>query len=310
VTLYIDKATGSFISDPLFKAPVDSVSFKRGDAASVRVSFVNGFTVEPLADGAEIAFGIKSSGSYDGPFLVFADAYEEDGDSYTLAPNFNTESLDEALNVDGNDANDVASLAAMLEVTWSEDGENFQSSRTITANIANDLIRGDESTPVAQASPEDWLAAHGIVYDPSLVQLTGDSEFSPALDGIPTVDVPVGRLQAVTAGMRFSVYLLMGGTPSESDPLVVLPNDAGGGNEKYWQLVSAFCQDLIIPDMSGYWATLRTASLTGDRTHTLPNLGGTVAVVPTYADDSAAATGGLAVGDIYFTGTKFRARTV
>lgn len=37
---------------------------------------------------------------------------------------------------------------------------------------------------------------------------------------------------------------------------------------------------------------------------------GLIAVAPdaTYANDSAAATGGVAVGEIYFTGTKFRTR--
>lgn len=32
--------------------------------------------------------------------------------------------------------------------------------------------------------------------------------------------------------------------------------------------------------------------------------------IQTFANDSAAATGGLSVGDIYFTGTKLRSRTV
>lgn len=42
----------------------------------------------------------------------------------------------------------------------------------------------------------------------------------------------------------------------------------------------------------------------------LPDVGGTLAVAPDteYANDGAAATGGVAVGEIYFTGTKFRTR--
>lgn len=41
-----------------------------------------------------------------------------------------------------------------------------------------------------------------------------------------------------------------------------------------------------------------------------PNVSGFVAVAPdtTYANDVAAAAGGVAVGEIYFTGTKFRTR--
>lgn len=52
-------------------------------------------------------------------------------------------------------------------------------------------------------------------------------------------------------------------------------------------------------------------SAASGQTHTVtvPAGSGTLALVATYADDAAAATGGLALGDIYFTGTKFRART-
>ena len=40
------------------------------------------------------------------------------------------------------------------------------------------------------------------------------------------------------------------------------------------------------------------------------DIAGAVAVAPTYANDSAASSGGLSIGDLYFTGTKFRTRTV
>lgn len=52
-----------------------------------------------------------------------------------------------------------------------------------------------------------------------------------------------------------------------------------------------------------------TGTLTANRTCTLPDINGAIAVCPTYADDTAAASGGLAIGDLYFTGTKFRVRT-
>lgn len=56
--------------------------------------------------------------------------------------------------------------------------------------------------------------------------------------------------------------------------------------------------------------TLKLTKSAGATTVTVPAGSGTVAVVATYANDAAAASGGLAVGDIYYTGTKFRARTV
>jgi len=319
--LYIDKADGRFISDPLFKSPVDSVSFKRGDAASIRISFVSGFAVEPLEDGASIAFGIKEQNKFDGAFLVFTDSYTEDGDSYILAPSFNTEALNEALNVDGNDANDIAALTAMLEVTWSEDGENFQSSRTITANIANDLIRGGEGTPAALPDPEAWLAAHGIVYD----RATG-------LEDVATGELEFGRVHFQDGAF----YRLTSGTEATSLPYVVRPTDyATTTNEKYWSalnlrgliLFGRFIytdnflyagkpeenkgQIVLAMDNSTAELAIEPGNLSGSQTAVFPDATGTVAVVPEHYDDAAAAVAGLDVGDLYFSlaSNRFRIRT-
>jgi len=60
---------------------------------------------------------------------------------------------------------------------------------------------------------------------------------------------------------------------------------------------------------STYVGRLKTADITANRDWTLPNLSGSVAVCPTYADDSAASAGGLSIGDLYYTETKFRVRT-
>jgi hypothetical protein len=311
--MFIDKADGRFIDSPLFKSPVDSVSFKRGDAASVRVSFVNGFTVEPLADGAEIIFGIKSLNKFDSEFLVSADTYEESGDSYVLAPSFNTSELADALNSGDDDGtNDVASLAAMLEISWSEDGgTTWQSSATITANIANDVVKGVEGTPTSLPSPEDWLAAHGITYDPTIVQLTGESEYVNTLEGIPTVGVPAGRCQIVVNGMRVSFYVLNAGETPSNEPSVVLPLDADEENQKYWRLSTTFSNEASFPDFySDNLATITPGLLTNSRQMVLPDADGTVCVLDSYEDDTAAAAE-LAIGDLYYcTSTqRFRART-
>jgi len=325
VTLYIDKADGRFIDSPLFKSPVETVSFKRGDAASVRVSFVNGFVVEPLADGAEIVFGIKESGKYDGEFLVSADTYEEDGDSYTLAPSFNTAALDDALN-SGDDAglNDVASLSAMLEISWSEDGgTTWQSSRTITANIANDVVKGVEGTPVALPDAEDWLATHGIPYSTAITGLTGGT--SNRLDSIPTVDLPLKTMRAVfVSSVYFSVYILLSSDAPDNVPFTVRPDDyAAGTNEKVWYLQTARFDDIYaagsvvanelrVQNAGGAQALFHNPNLIANIGIEIPDLVGDrkLCAVVQYANDSAAASAGLAIGDIYFTGTKFRARTV
>ncbi|WP_035606182.1 hypothetical protein [Haloferula sp. BvORR071] len=162
--LFLDLDSNQFVSDPLFKAPVDAVSFKRGDAANLELAFVKGNAVTGLASGATIAFGIKESGKFDGDFLVFADDFTSLSNSYYIAPSFNTEALNDALNNDGDDSNDVASLAAMLEITWSEQSGIYQSSRTITANILNDVIKGSEGTPLELPDADDWLGVRAVLF--------------------------------------------------------------------------------------------------------------------------------------------------
>lgn len=320
--LYIDKDSNQFVSDPLHKVPVDSVGFKRGDAANIELRFIQGGSGVPLASGASIAFGIKPSGAYDGDFLVFADEYTSIGDSaYLIAPSFNTAALDDELNKDGNDANDVASLSAMLEISWSEDaGTTWQSTDTIVAAIANDVIRLDEGTPLELDGPEDWLAANGIVYDPAMTALTGGSN---ALDGVPTVDADAGRLQAVKQAEKVGLYRLETGTASEFSPITIRPDDyAASTNEKYWRLadweintlrslenvITAFLFVKSVDDS----AIVSSDFLTTDRYFQFPDADGTLAVGDSYASDAAAATGGLSVGDLYFntTSNRFRIRTV
>lgn len=188
--LFIDKDSGQWINDPAFKAPIDFVSFKRGDAANVEIKFVRGNAVEALESGAAISFGIKPFGEFDADFLVFSNEFTSLTSSYIFAPSFNTAALDAALFVDENPANDVASLPTMLEVSWSEASGVWQSSRTIRANIENDVIRGDEFTPVSLPSPEDWLADQFTYLEAvasPLVTLTSDEE-----ETVVTLNVPAG----------------------------------------------------------------------------------------------------------------------
>jgi len=156
--LYIDKESNQFITEPTFKTPVNTVSFKRGDAAKVEIVFVESNTALSATNGRNIIFGIKQNGKYDGALVVSTSAYTVSGNSYILRPSFNTESLNSLLSSgDGNDSNDVAALNAMLEITWSDDGTDWFSSNTITAVINNDVIKGTEGTPLELTSPESWF---------------------------------------------------------------------------------------------------------------------------------------------------------
>lgn len=184
--LFLDRDTGQFVTDSLFKAPVESVSFKRGDAAELELLFVKGNTITGLASGATVAFGIKNSNDYDGDFLAYAqtDEFTSVSNSYFLSPSFNTEALNAALGMDGIEGNDIASLTAMVEVSWSEASGVWQSSRTITATIHNDLIKGSEGTPVELDGPEEWLLENVIGSGTPSNPFTIAGTESPDIDGV------------------------------------------------------------------------------------------------------------------------------
>jgi hypothetical protein len=157
--LFINTANRQFVSDPAFQSRVARVDFKRGDAAQIDLVFVAGNAPVELATGALIRLGIKASGKYDGDFLVFENSYNKSGTTYTIAPSFNTQELNDILaSGDGNDSNDVPFHDAMLEITWSEDnGTTWTSSETLLCRIINDVIKGEENAPTTLPNPEDWL---------------------------------------------------------------------------------------------------------------------------------------------------------
>ena len=318
--LFVDTATNQFVSDSLHKVPLDSVSFKRGDAASIELRFVEGTSVVPLESGASIVFGCKESGKYDGDFLVFTDEYTSVGDAYLIAPSFNTEALDDALNSNGDDSDDLPSISTMLEVSWSEDGgASWQSTDTITATINNDLYKGVEGTPLELASPDEWLAERVIPFSPDLVGLTGGG--STKLDGIPTVGVEVGRIQALLNGDKLMLYQLLSGTESEVPPLTVRPDDYNfSTNAKYWALLALEGSALYATDVATKFLNVRSVDyaayvssdfLTTDRYFQFPEADGQFVVADgsPYASDGAAASGGIAVGEIYFNSTSGRFKT-
>lgn len=165
--LYINSANKTIISDPQFRTPLNTITFKRGDAAEIKIKFYdnNGVLQDIVAD-REIEFGIKASGKYDGDFLVYTDTVSmlSATNEYVISPSFNTTALNSLLSSgDGNPNNDVASVNTMMELTWSDDGgTSWLSTDTITAVINNDVIKGSEGTPLETASPAEWLIGTGL----------------------------------------------------------------------------------------------------------------------------------------------------
>jgi hypothetical protein len=254
VRLYIDLDTQALVSGLGTRSPVSAVSFKRGDSSRIEVQFFRGVTPVQLADGATGKFAIKEAGKYDSDPIVFADEWTLEGAEasaiYVFSPNFNTVELNALLNSgDEDEDNDVKSLACMAEIKWIVAGA-INSTQTITANIANDVIKGTEGTPIELPTPLDWLAENGIVYDPQIDGLTGGT--STDLDGIVTVGVETGRMQAVALnGDNLAIYRLIDSTvPGDSLPDVVMPDDWDiAENGRRWLLVSRWISPVNTADV-------------------------------------------------------------
>jgi len=157
VKLHVDLETLQLIQGPGLRGAVNSLRFKRGDAARVQVVFLrNGVTPAIIGDpdGLEIQFGIKPRNQYDRSYLVHSAEWSmpSEGDetpSYSCSISFNTEELNSALNIGSVSAEELSEITLMGEITWRESGGEPMSTRTFLVIVENDVNRGTEGVPVA-----------------------------------------------------------------------------------------------------------------------------------------------------------------
>ena len=76
--LYVDLESLQLIEGPGFRNPVTALRFKRGDAAQLEVTFLEGGTMVATIgdpDLLELRFGVKPRNRYDIGYLVQSDAW-------------------------------------------------------------------------------------------------------------------------------------------------------------------------------------------------------------------------------------------
>ncbi len=115
--------------------------------------------------------GFKALNVYDGGFLASAESSLFTGSGatarYSFAPNFNTDPLETALLIDGNTANDVASLEANLEVMFILGTGRRLPTADLPVLLVNNVCKGSEGVPTT-GSPVYPTAS---VLEEALVQL-------------------------------------------------------------------------------------------------------------------------------------------
>lgn len=133
------KASGSLVS---------SLRLKRG--ANLNLSVI----VLGCSTASNLRFGIKAKGDYEGSLLAYAEATTgqatDEGMKFDLSLAVTSVALNEAFNVGSGNDTTAATIPAVAEFAWQEDGAE-RLTDTINTTFLNDIIRLATEAPEAAA---------------------------------------------------------------------------------------------------------------------------------------------------------------
>ena len=155
VNLHVDLETLQLIQGPGQRSAVAALRFKRGDAARLRVVFLeSGVTPVTIGDPdeLEIQIGIKPRNQFDHSYLAHCVDWSmpsegDDTPTYECFLSFNTLQLNSALNVGSESSEELSEITLMGEITWREGMGEHTSTRTFLVVVENDVNRGTEGAP-------------------------------------------------------------------------------------------------------------------------------------------------------------------
>ena len=154
-----------------FTYPVERATFKARDSFWLDLYFNVAGVAGDLPSGSELVFALKSGVESDATLYAFADDWtlvEVASGHYRARISLNTVTV-------VADIADLPSIPAVGEISWSEDGVNWESSNTVAITIVNDIYKGSEGTPEELPTPEDWL-------EEQLDALLGSAAFAESSD--------------------------------------------------------------------------------------------------------------------------------
>ena len=127
-------------------SPLSSFRVKRGASVPLSVTILGSDSASGLR------MGVKAKGNYEGDLLILAEA--DSGTQTELGTRFDLKliasslALNDALDVGEGKESSSATLAAMTEFAWMEDGET-RLSDTLQTTIINDIIQLATDAPEA-----------------------------------------------------------------------------------------------------------------------------------------------------------------
>ena len=220
-------------------SPISGLRFKRG--ASLNLSVV----VLGCTSASKLRFGIKAKGDYEGALLVYASAdngiTEEDGTRFELSLAVSSEALNAAFNVGSGNAATAASISAVAEFAWQENGAE-RLTDTINTTLLNDIIRLATDVPEAAAgeypapdlvATKSWVNSKQATADTSGFVMLGTDETISGKQVRPVGKAANGGLAVdVSGASAYEIAVANGFSGSESAWLESLKGERGTKGEQ------------------------------------------------------------------------------
>ena len=220
-------------------SPISGLRFKRG--ANLNLSVV----VLGCTSASKLCFGIKAKGDYEGALLVYASAdngiTEEDGTRFELSLAVSSEALNAAFNVGSGNAATAASISAVAEFAWQENGAE-RLSDTINTTLLNDIIRLATDVPEAAAgeypapdlvATKSWVNGKQATADTAGFVILGTDETISGKQVRPVGKAASGGLAVdVSGASAYEIAVANGFSGSESAWLESLKGERGTKGEQ------------------------------------------------------------------------------
>ena len=219
--------------------PISSLRLKRGANLNFSVVIIGSKAASNLR------FGIKAKGDYEGSLLAYAEATTgqatDEGMKFDLSLTVASVALNEALDVGSGNAVAAASLSAVAEFAWQDDGAE-RISDTINTTLLNDIIRLATEAPEAAAgeypapdlvATKSWVNNKQATADTSgFVKLGTDAPIS-GKNVRPVGKTDAGGLAVDVSGLSaYEIAKAQGFVGTEEAWLASLKGERGSKGEK------------------------------------------------------------------------------
>ena len=257
------KATGS---------PLSSFRVKRGASVPLSVTILGSDSASGLR------MGIKAKGNYEGDLLILAEADSgtptEYGMRFDLKLVASSVTLNEELDVGEGTATAPATIAAMTEFAWLENGEN-RLSDTLQTTIINDIIRLATDAPEAATgeypapdlvATKSWVNSKQATADTAGFVMLGTDETISGKNARPVGKTESGGMAVDVSGLSaYDIAKDNGFVGTEEAWLASLKGERGAKGEQGESGASAYelwLEEGNTGEKTDFFADLGTSALT------------------------------------------------